>query len=135
MGRSLQNHLAALFDSQELSYEPQAVTEGKNKPGFIFPGSIEYHDRQFDPALLIMLGAKSTLKERWRQVLTEAERIPHKHLCTLEPGISESQTNDIAKHAIQLVIPESFHPTYNERQKPQLWTISAFVEFVRAKQR
>ncbi len=30
-------NLAALFDSHKLKYESQAVTEGKNKPDFIFP--------------------------------------------------------------------------------------------------
>jgi hypothetical protein len=131
MGYSLQNQLAALFDSQKLRYEAQAVTEDKNKPDFIFPGSKEYRDQQFKSELLVMLGAKSTLKERWRQILTEAERIPRKHLCTLQPSISEDQTDDIAKHAIQLVIPESFHQTYTDAQKKQLWTVSAFVEFVK----
>jgi hypothetical protein len=135
MGYSLQNQLGALFDSHKLRYEAQAVTEGKSKPDFIFPGSREYHDRGFDPRLLVMLGAKSTLKERWRQILTEAEKIPFKHLCTLEPAISKDQTDDIANHAIQLVIPESFHQTYNEKQRPQLWTVSTFLEFVKGRQR
>lgn len=82
-----------------------------------------------------MLGAKSTLKERWRQILTEADKIPRKHLCTLELAISKNQTDEIAKHAVQLVIPESFHQTYTAEQKPQLWTVTAFVEFVRGRQR
>jgi hypothetical protein len=135
MGYSLQNQLGALFDAHKLKYEPQAITEGKNKPDFIFPGDKQYHDRDFDARLLVMLGAKSTLKERWRQVLTEAKRIPSKHLCTLEPGISEDQTNDIAGHAIQLVIPHAFHETYTERQQQQLWTVSTFVAFVKRTQR
>jgi hypothetical protein len=135
MGYSLQNQLAALFDLQKLRYQAQAVTEGKNKPDFIFPGAAEYHDPRFESALLVMLGAKSTLKERWRQVLTEAAKIPRKHLCTLELAISKSQTDEIAKHSIQLVIPESFHQTYTAEQAPQLWTVSAFVEFVKTRQR
>lgn len=135
MGYSLQNQLAALFDSQKLRYEAQAITEGKNRPDFIFPSSRAYHDKGFDASLLIMLGAKSTLKERWRQILTEAARIPQKHLCTLEPTISEDQTNEIAKHSVQLVIPESFHQTYSTAQRLHLWTIATFVSFIKAKQR
>ena len=134
MGYSLQNQLAALFDAHKLKYESQAVTGGKNKPDFIFPGSKEYRDRQFRSELLVMLGAKSTLKERWRQILTEAARIPRKHLCTLEPSISKDQTDEIAKHAVQLVVPEAFHQTCTETQRNQLWTVSAFVEFVRKMQ-
>ena len=36
---------------------------------------------------------KSTCKDRWRQVLSEADRIPNKHLFTLEAAISENQTS------------------------------------------
>lgn len=134
MGYSLQNQLEALFDSHKLKYKAQAVTEGKNKPDFIFPSSEEYRDQQFKSELLVMLGAKSTLKERWRQILTEAARIPRKHLCTLEPSISKDQTDEISKHAIQLVIPESFHETYTDTQRKQLWTVSTFVDFIKKMQ-
>ncbi len=33
------------------------------------------------------------------------------------------------------VIPESFHETYSVTQKKQLWTVSAFVEFIKSMQR
>src|SRR5215470_8446901 len=111
MGYSLQNQLSAIFDQYGLKYEAQSVTEGNNKPDFLFPGSKQYQDVKFDASLLIMLGAKSTLKDRWRQILTEAARIPNKHLCTLEPGISTNQTDEIKRHAVQLVVPEAFHET------------------------
>jgi len=91
MGYSLQNQLGALFDSHKLRYDAQAVTEGNNKPDFIFPVLRNSTISRFNSELLVMLGAKSTLKERWRQVLTEAGRIPRKHLCTLEPSISKTR--------------------------------------------
>jgi EcoRII C terminal len=131
MGLSLQNNLASLFTTLKLRFEPQGFTEGRNRPDFLFPGSREYRDPDFDVRLLAMLGAKSTLKERWRQVLTEANKISVKHLCTLEPGISLYQTEDIRGHSVQLVIPLSFHKTYLEEQREQLWTIGTFVNFVR----
>jgi hypothetical protein len=95
----------------------------------------EYHDDNFSPSLLVMLGAKSTLKERWRQVLTEAERIPHKHLCTLKTAISANQTDEIKRHDVQLVIPVAFHETYSEQQRQQLWTVGGFVDFIKSTQR
>jgi hypothetical protein len=76
-------------------------------------------------------GCESSQKERWRQILTEAGRIPRKHLCALEPSISKDQTDEIAKHSVQLVIPEPFHQTYTDGQKKQLWTVSSFVDFVK----
>jgi hypothetical protein len=35
---------------------------------FHLPGEREYHDATFSAALLVMLGVKSTTKDRWRQV-------------------------------------------------------------------
>ncbi len=52
-----------------------------------------------------MLGVKSTCKDRWRQVLSEAARIPDKCLLTVEPGISENQTNEMQANRLQLVLP------------------------------
>ena len=83
MGLSLENHVEAAVRAWGLRYERGAQTEGKSKPDFLFPGSTEYHDPAFDTGLLAMLGVKSTLKGRWRQVLAEAARIDEKHLLTL----------------------------------------------------
>lgn len=82
-GSSLENHLEALFQAHDIQYARGAETENRNRPDFLFPGQVEYRDGEFDPARLTMLGAKSTCKDRWRQVLLEAERVTHKHLLTL----------------------------------------------------
>ena len=42
-----------------------------------------------------MLAAKTSCKDRWRQVLAEADRIRTKHLLTLEPAISKIQTAEM----------------------------------------
>ena len=80
-----------------------------------------------------MLGAKSTCKDRWRQVLAEAAKIPSKHLLTLEPGITESQTNQMAAVNLQLVVPASIQNTYSSRQKMWLWSMRQFINEVRAR--
>lgn len=85
--------------------------------------------------LLVMLGAKSTAKDRWRQILTEADKIPDKHLCTLEAGISTAQTLEMRRHRVTLVIPESLHSSYTNEQIRDMITVNGFIEFVRQKQR
>jgi EcoRII C terminal len=134
MGFALQNHLAELFTVHHLRFTPQARTEANNRPDFIFPGQDEYRDEAFDAALLVMLGVKSTSKDRWRQVLTEADRIPEKHLCTLEAGISVKQTDEMKRQKLTLVIPTSLHETYTGDQRGALLTVGAFIEFARLKQ-
>jgi len=134
MGHALQNHLEQLFKQHRLHFTPQARTEGCNRPDFIFPGEQQYHDPSFSKSLLVMLGVKSSSKDRWRQVLAEADRIKNKHLCTLEAGISEAQTNEMRRHLLTLVLPESLHPTYTPAQRRQLLSVTAFIEHVREKQ-
>jgi hypothetical protein len=134
MGFALQNHLEELFTGHGLRFTPQARTEVNNRPDFVFPGQDEYHNEDFDPALLVMLGVKSTSKDRWRQVLTEADRIPEKHLCTLEAGISTKQTDEMKRQRLTLVIPNSLHETYTDDQREALLNIAAFIEFARLKE-
>jgi hypothetical protein len=133
-GQSLENQLEALFSARKIKFSRGAETENKNKPDFLFPGQTEYHDVSFPSAQLTMLGAKSTCKDRWRQVLTEAGRITEKHLLTLEPGISESQTNEMRLKKLRLVLPKRLHVTYHERQQKQLLAVADFISLVQKRQ-
>ncbi len=135
MGFALQNHLAKIFTENKLRFEAQVLTEGKSKPDFIFPSKKEYHDKKYKDDLLIMLAAKSSCKERWRQILDEAERIPNKHLCTLEQAISVDQTLVMVNRNVTLVIPSRFHNTYTADQQRSLWSINQFVDYVKFKQK
>jgi hypothetical protein len=132
MGLALQNHLAHLFRLNGIPFTAQAFTENRKKPDFLFPGEAAYRDLNYDANRLAMLAAKSSCKERWTQVLTEADRIPVKHLCTLETAISEAQTEEMARQGIVLVLPAALHATYSPRQRARLMTVQAFLEHVRA---
>lgn len=134
VGYALENHLAKVFDEYGITYSRGKITENKSKPDFIFPGIVQYHDPAFPTALLTMLGAKSTCKDRWRQVLAEAEKIARKHLFTLEPGISQNQTDEMSTKNLQLVLPQELHQTFLPAQQTQLMTLSQFITLVRERQ-
>ena len=133
-GQALENHLEAVFGAQGIRYVRGAETENRNKPDFLFPGQDEYRDPAFPTARLTMLGAKSTLKDRWRQVLSEARRIDNKHLLTLEPGISENQTDEMQAKRLQLVLPRRLHGTYRAAQQAWLMDLINFLTIVRTRQ-
>ena len=133
-GLAVENHLQAIFDNHRIRYARGAETENRAKPDFLFPGSCEYRDESFPSADLTMLGAKSSLKDRWRQVLSEAARIPRKHLFTLEPGISENQTVEMQAHDLRLVIPDSLRTTFSEAQQDWLFGLGEFLELVMSRQ-
>jgi hypothetical protein len=133
-GQSLEHHVEAILTAFEIDHVRGAETENKNKPDFLFPSAAKYHDPAFEATKLTMLGSKSTCKDRWRQVLSEASRIPEKHLLTLEPAISENQTDEMAAKKLQLVLPKGLHSTYKPAQQRWLWDVSGFIAYVKARQ-
>jgi hypothetical protein len=133
MGYSLEHHLVAIFAASGLRFTRGATTERTSKPDFIFPGIDQYKDTSFDGSRLTMLASKSTLKDRWRQVTKEADRIAHKHIFTLERGISVPQTNEMIHQNVQLVLPKTLHQSYQESQRNWLWDLTRFIDL--AKQR
>jgi hypothetical protein len=132
-GKSLEHHLAAIFDGNDIRYTAQAVTEGNKRPDFIFPSEEDYHNAEFSIEKLCSLAAKTTCKDRWRQVLNEADRFTgrNKYLCTMQQGISAAQMDEMAAEKVILVVPKDYIKTYPEDRRDRIWTISKFVEYVR----
>lgn len=134
-GGSLELHIEEVLRKNQIKFSRQAFTEGKKRPDFLFPSREAYADSAFPDLYLTMLGAKTTLKDRWRQVLNEANRIPHKHLLTLQPGISEDQTDEMKAERLHLVIPKSLHGHgFSAQQQRWLMTMQEFVGDLRSLQ-
>ena len=131
-GHAFENNIQFILTRNELYFEPQVRTEDKRRPDFIFPGEKAYHDPNFPSTKLRMLAAKTTCKDRWRQVCNEAARIPHKHLITIEPAISVDQTREMQSENVTLVVPLPLHATYDlEQQGDVLSTFKDFIEEVK----
>jgi len=135
VGFALENHLEVLFIAGRVTFSRSAVTEGRSRPDFLFPGFGQYQDPGFDPGLLTMLGVKSTCKDRWRQVLAEAARIIQKHLLTLEAAISAHQLQEMQSHSLQLVVPRFLHETYVPSQQVRLLDLREFMHIAKERQR
>ena len=134
-GFALENHVEAILLAHGIRYERGVETENRNKPDFLFPGKTQYLDIDYPDDRLTMLGTKSSLKDRWRQVLSEAERIETKHLLTLEPGISENQTAEMQAKYLQLVLPKDLHQTFRPMQQPCLMDVAALLDLLIKRQR
>lgn len=134
-GQALENHVEQLLIARNIRYDRTKVTENKSKPDFIFPSIEAYHDTAFNTELLTMLGVKSTCKDRWRQVLSEADRVTDKHLLTFEAAISVNQTTEMKSHSLQLVVPEGIHGTYSDEQQKWLMNVTDFMEMLLFRQR
>lgn len=134
-GKAFENHLEKIFEMNGLEFDTNKVTEKTSKPDFIFPGIVDYHDLNFNPNNLTMLGAKTTCKDRWRQILAEASRIEIKHLTTLEPSISKNQTDEMKSQKVVLVLPLPLIETYNSDQRKEILSLNDFINIVKIKQK
>ncbi len=135
-GKSLEHHLAALFSGNEIAFESQVVTEGNKTPDFIFPSGIAYHNPSFTTSKLTSLAAKTTCKDRWRQILNEADRLrgETKYLCTLQQGISAKQMEEMTAEKVRLVVPRPYIRTYPAEWQEQIWSIDTFIKYVKEKE-
>lgn len=133
-GKSLEHHLACVFSHNKLVFEEQAVTEDNKKPDFLFPNAECYHNLLFPADDLVVLGAKTTCKDRWRQVLTEAGRVDVKYLFTLQPSISKNQLKEMHDSRLTLVVPHKYISKYPEEYQNELFDLKGFIRLVKKKQ-
>ena len=133
-GKSLEHHLADIFTHNQLIFEEQAVTEDNKKPDFLFPNAECYHNLRFPAEDLIILGAKTTCKDRWRQVLTEGDRVDIKYLFTLQQGISKNQLKEMHDSHLSLVVPRKYISSFPQEYQSELTDLSGFIRMVKKKQ-
>lgn len=132
-GKSLEHHLAEVFDYNGIVYEAQVVTEGNKKPDFIFPSGQAYHDKDYPVEGLISLASKTTCKDRWRQVINEADRLKDrtKYLFTLQQGISENQLKEMQAENVVLVVPKEYITTYPKEAQKSILSLAQFIAIVK----
>lgn len=133
-GKSLEHHLSSIFKTAQLRFDEQAITESTKKPDFLFPGAKEYHSFTFPAEDLTFLGAKTTCKDRWRQVLDEAAKIDVKYLFTLQPSIAVPQLEQMRDAKVVLVVPEANKSSFDVKYRDDLYSLKQFMYMVKEKQ-
>ena len=133
-GRSLELQTREVFleegliEGTQFSHGPES-DPGK-KPDFLFPSEDAYRNPAFPSDQLRLLAAKTTCKDRWRQVINEADRIATKHLLTLQEGISLSQYHEMKTAGIRLVVPRGLFEKYHADIQPELLDLQEFISSV-----
>lgn len=130
-GTSLEQHIERILIARGIRYAAQARTEGSKKPDFLFPSREAYLDPGYPSGSLRMLAAKTSTKDRWRQVLDEAGRIPDKHLFTIAPaGISVEQNAQMVAAHLHLVMPETIRDSHPDRVRGNTMLFRDFLDMV-----
>jgi EcoRII C terminal len=134
-GRSLELHTRAIFLEEQLREGQDFVHQPESDPGkrpdFLFPSQDAYQDIAFPEASLRMLAVKTTCRDRWRQILNEADRVSLKHLLTLQEGVSEGQFREMTDARVQLVVPAPLVSSYPATVQPHLQTLESFIADIR----
>jgi hypothetical protein len=131
-GHSLENHVGHLLKLEGIVFDGQARIDGKVRPDILIPGKAEYENPSFPDERLLVVGLKTTCKDRWRQILSEGKRVKEKHLITLQEAISKDQLSEMKSANVTLVVPEKFHGGYDTSTGIRLLSIGDFVEKVKA---
>lgn len=130
-GRSLENHVGYLLKRAGIPHSVRPNVDGK--PDILIPGEKQYRDLGFPVNKLIVIGIKTTCKDRWRQVLNEGRRVPEKHILTIQQGISENQMNEMEEARVQLIVPAELHSLYPPKARNKLMNFEGFLKSVRAR--
>lgn len=134
-GRSLELHARKIFMEENLvegtDFSHQPKSEAGKSPDFLFPSEAAYTDMSFPQEKLRMLAVKTTVKDRWRQILNEANRVENKHLLTLQEGISEAQFKEMLDAKVTLVVPQPVVDKYPASVQPHLQTLESFIGDIR----
>lgn len=133
-GLSLELQTRALFVEEGLESEKnftfQPKSEDSKQPDFLFPSEAAYKDRNFPADSLRMLAVKTTCRDRWRQILAEADRVQCKHLLTLQEGISVGQFQEMVKANVKLVVPKPLVTKYHRDIRGRLLSVRDFISEV-----
>lgn len=111
-GSALQNHTSRVLDAHGVHFEAQATTEGRERPDFLFPGSQAYSDPSYPSEDLRLLAVKFTLKERWRQILNEGERVKIKHVLTMDGAVTRSTLTSMREARLHPSMPAALRARY-----------------------
>ncbi len=132
-GKGFENQIGAILTANGLLFQEQVKTEGSKRPDFVFPSGAAYHDMGRSPDKLVVLAAKTTCKDRWRQILTEAKRMENepKWLITLQQGNSVQQLNEMMEDNVRLVVPEPYIRSYPAEYRGSIWPFKKFIGYVR----
>jgi hypothetical protein len=119
-GKTFEKIHNGLFKILKYPFEEQVKIDGK--PDFLMPSAEHYKK---DAPDCIIFTAKRTLRERWRQIVTEGTRGNRFFLATIDEDLSEAQLKEMHDHRISIVCPESI----KNSKYPDAVNVLSFKQF------
>jgi hypothetical protein len=132
-GRSLQGHFEHLLRREGIPFSAECTTGEPPPADILVPSCADYHDAGFPADRLRLVSCKSTLKERWMEVVPEAGRINTKYLLTLDDKITDNVLTALGRAKIRTFLPARVIATAYSGRTTQgmLSTVTQLVEELR----
>lgn len=100
-GTAFETVVTTLFEALGYPYSSQPVLSG-SKPDFVLPSVAHYHLFATD---CLIFTCKRTLRERWRQVVTEGLTGQAFYLATIDEGLSAAELERMKNRNVLVVVP------------------------------
>jgi hypothetical protein len=113
-GQAFQVIITHLVKHMDYPFSEHPSIDGK--PDFVFPS--EEHFRR-NPVDCIIFTVKRTVRERWRQIVTEGTRGLGFYLATIDRKVAGASLREMGRNRIYLVVPKRAKaevPTYAKSQ-------------------
>lgn len=107
-GTSFELHILAMLVDGNIPHDYQKRVDGRKTPDFIIPSAIFYNQAQRRNDDVILLSAKTTLRERWQQILNEGSRVDRRFLTTLDQTVTGATLDEMEQRNVYLVVPERY---------------------------
>ena len=124
-GKTFEYLIRELFIRLRYPFSSQPIINGQ--PDFLLP-SIEHFERF--TADCIIFTVKRTLRERWRQIVTEGTRGLGFFLATIDEDVAERDLAEMLRARVTLVVPERIkHLRDDYSQAPNVISFEYFFRF------
>lgn len=123
-GSTFETNLKWLFRMLRYPFDEKVIINGQ--PDFLLPSKEAY---QLHAADCIIFTAKRTLRERWRQIVTEGTRGRGFYLATLDKKISRNQIQEMKHNRIHVVIPKEILEEVSAYRDPSAMNVISFSDF------
>jgi hypothetical protein len=104
-GYSFEIHIRRLLKDGKVPFDEQVIV-GRRRPDFVLPGLKKLRAKTREREEALILSAKTTLRERWKQVLMERLNCSL-FLATVDDRVSSEAIDEMLEHGMYLVVPES----------------------------
>jgi hypothetical protein len=104
-GYSFEHQIEAMLVAGNVPFAKQVVMDARKRPDFVLPSLAHLRKPLKGAARGLILSAKTTLRERWKQVQREMGG-SDLFLATVDESIAANAIEDMASLGISLVVPE-----------------------------